>query len=61
MIIVMRAIEEISNIGENQKITLDALIIILRKKKATKIGDIWYLSRFTNRVKKLCKNLDIKF
>jgi len=39
---VMSAIEEISNIGENQKITLDALIIILRKKKATKIGDIWY-------------------
>jgi len=61
MMIGMNAIEEISNIGEDKNISLDDLIITLRKIKATKIGDKWYLSRFTNHVKNLCEKLDIRF
>jgi hypothetical protein len=61
MMMSMNAIEEISNIGEDKNISLDDLIITLRKIKATKIEDKWYLSRFTNKVKQLCEKLDIKF
>lgn len=61
MMMSMNAIEEISNIGEDKNISLDDLITTLRKIKAAKIGDKWYLSRFTNHVKSLCEKLDIRF
>lgn len=61
MMMGMNAIEEISNIGEDKNISLDDLIITLRKIKATKIRDKWYLSRFTNHVKILCEKLNIRF
>lgn len=61
MMMGMNAIEEISNIGEDKNISLDDLIITLRKIKATKIRDKWYLSRFTNHVKTLCEKLNIRF
>ncbi len=61
MMMSMNAIEEISNIGEDKNISLDDLIITLRKIKATKIEDKWYLSRFTSHVTGLCEKLDIRF
>ena len=61
MMMGMNAIEEISNIGEDKNISLDDLIITLRKIKATKIEDKWYLSTFTNHVKLLCEKLKIGF
>ncbi len=61
MMMSMDAIEEISNIDESKNISLDDLITTLRKIKATKIGDKWYLSKFTSRVTRLCEKLDIRF
>ena len=61
MMMSMDAIEEISNIGEDKNISLDDLITTLRKIKATKIEDKWYLSRFTSHVTRLCEKLDIRF
>ena len=61
MMMSMNSIEEISNIGEDKNISLDDLIIALRKIKATKIGDKWYLSKFTSHVTTLCEKLDIRF
>ncbi|MDD4083788.1 MAG: hypothetical protein WC162_07600 [Sphaerochaetaceae bacterium] len=57
----MNAIEEISNIGEDKNISLDDLITTLRKIKAIKIENKWYLSKFTSHVTDLCEKLDIKF
>jgi hypothetical protein len=61
MMMSMDAIEEISNIEESKNISLNDLITTLRKIKATKIEDKWYLSKFTSRVKRLCEKLDIRF
>ena len=61
MMMSMDAIEEISNIGEDKNISLDDLITTLRKIKAIKIEDKWYLSKFTSHVKNLCEKLDISF
>jgi hypothetical protein len=62
MMMGMNDIEENSNICEDKNISLDDLIITLRKIKTTKIGDRWYLStRFNNHVKNLCEKLDIRF
>jgi transposase len=61
MMMSMNAIEEISNIGESKNISLDDLITTLRKIKATKIDDKWYLSKFTSHVSALCEKLDIGF
>jgi hypothetical protein len=61
MMMSMDAIEEISNINEANNISLADLITTLRKIKATKIEDKWYLSKFTRHVTILCEKLDIKF
>lgn len=61
MMMGMNAIEEISNIGESKNISLEDLIITLRKIKATKVEDKWYMSSYTNRVKNLCEKLNLRF
>jgi hypothetical protein len=60
MMMSMNSIEH-SNIGEDKNISLDNLIIALKKIKATKIGNNWYLSKFTSHVTTLCEKLDIRF
>lgn len=61
MMMGMNAIEEISNMGESKNISLDDLTTTLRKIKANKIEDKWYVSKFTSHVTNLCEKLDIRF